>query len=437
MPIEQPPIRQRTNWIEGGILLCAAPFLLFPAKFPLLTTLVLLLIALLWLMPLFWRKWSWPAATPIDTLLLLWSSSIFLSILVTADPDLTLEKAAGVILGLALWRFSNRAMQSPFLVQMGLLFYLLLGAGFVAFGIINANWISKIPFISQITALFPDGVVVLPGTEQFGVHSNQIAATLLLLLPLLLSICIGLLGQRPLPTTKLLLAALPTAVATLLLLLTQSRTGWLAFAGTLLLLLILWLFFLPRHTRLRQLFAAAVLLLLLAGFGAIMLIGPARFVNIWQDPAQETLVGNTLSLGFRQEVWQWGVTAVQDFPFTGVGLGAFRHVVRRFYPVNITPTYDIAHAHNLYLQMALDVGLPGLIVYLAIISVILYCAIWAARRDESLRPYLIGLVATLGTLHIFGLADTLALGAKPHILFWLIISLIAAMHRLVYTHWQR
>jgi hypothetical protein len=87
--------------------------------------------------------------------------------------------------------------------------------------------------------------------------------------------------------------------------------------------------------------------------------------------------------------------------------------------------------------MALDVGLPGLIVYLAIISVILYCAIWAARRDESLRPYLIGLVATLGTLHIFGLADTLALGAKPHILFWLIISLIAAMHRLVYTHWQR
>lgn len=68
---------------------------------------------------------------------------------------------------------------------------------------------------------------------------------------------------------------------------------------------------------------------------------------------------------FRVEIWQNALAGIQDFPVTGLGLGVFRKVVFLLYPIQIAPTYDIAHAHN-FLDSVLDFGLPGLVALLAI-----------------------------------------------------------------------
>ncbi|MFO7537573.1 MAG: O-antigen ligase family protein, partial [Chloroflexota bacterium] len=94
-----------------------------------------------------------------------------------------------------------------------------------------------------------------------------------------------------------------------------------------------------------------------------------------------------------------------------------------------TPDYDISHAHNIYLQMAVDIGLVGLIAYLAIIMIALGTLWRVARQDRDLRPIALGLGAGLVAYLIFGLTDAVPLGAKPALLFWYMLGLITILPR--------
>jgi len=353
---------------------------------------------------------------------------VLIAVLVSADPDLTLPKLTGLLLGYAWWLYLATAVHSRRRLWAGFLFWGALGAGFLLIGLLSAAWLDKIPLLSAVLARLPGQLLQLPGSA--GVQPNQLAGTLLLYLPLLLSL---LLGWRPAARPRLILTAvsLLTLLTAAILLLTQSRSGWLGAAGGLLVLLILWVAVLPPSPR-RRWFGRAAAALLVLGLAAIAWIGPERLQTAWDDPSQlsQTAVGSLGSVGFRQEVWRWAVTAVGDFPFTGVGLGAFRVVVRRLYPLNVNPTYDIAHAHDIFLQTALDVGLPGLIVYLALLLLAFWLGWQAARRDDALRPFALGLLAGLAALHIYGLTDALALGSKTGLSFWLALGLLTAMHRL-------
>jgi O-antigen ligase len=73
------------------------------------------------------------------------------------------------------------------------------------------------------------------------------------------------------------------------------------------------------------------------------------------------------SLQGRLELWSRAIYGIQDFPFTGMGMNTFRKLVHMRYPLFLTsPNVDIAHAHNEFLQAALDLGIPGLIAFIAI-----------------------------------------------------------------------
>jgi putative inorganic carbon (HCO3(-)) transporter len=133
------------------------------------------------------------------------------------------------------------------------------------------------------------------------------------------------------------------------------------------------------------------------------------------------------------EIWNRALYAIQDVPFTGWGLGTFREVIWVLYPLfTISPGTDLAHAHNVFLQVALDTGLPGLVAYLALLSVAGIVGWRMARRDETLRPLALGLLAGLAALHVYGLTDALAPGSKPGLTFWMALGLLAAMERLLH-----
>ena len=93
---------------------------------------------------------------------------------------------------------------------------------------------------------------------------------------------------------------------------------------------------------------------------------------LYGEEAESTLEGavGPISLESRVEIWNRAQYAIADFPFTGTGLGTFREVVWLLYPLfTIPPGKDIAHAHNIFLQTALDLGLLGLVAYLALLLV--------------------------------------------------------------------
>ena len=129
------------------------------------------------------------------------------------------------------------------------------------------------------------------------------------------------------------------------------------------------------------------------------------------------------------EIWSRALYALQDFPFTGVGLGAFRRVVNVLYPLFLMPPdVDIAHSHNMFLQVGVDLGLIGLVGYVALLIVAAASAWQIASTGRGFAPYLaLGALAALIGLHVYGLADALALGSKPSVIFWVVLGLVAAL----------
>jgi putative inorganic carbon (HCO3(-)) transporter len=212
---------------------------------------------------------------------------------------------------------------------------------------------------------------------------------------------------------------------------TQSRSGWVGVAGGLFVLAAVSAWLMPPSPKRRASLVALALFLLL-GIGLAVTAGPQRISQAWFDPAPRlaaTAFGSLRTINFRQELWPVAITALTDFPFSGAGLGTFRHVAIRLYPLSLPPEFDVGHAHNVFLQVALDVGLPGLIAYLALTLLAVSICWTAAVRDRALRPIGLGLLAGLGAFHLYGLADALAMGSKPALLIWVLMGITTALAR--------
>ena len=93
------------------------------------------------------------------------------------------------------------------------------------------------------------------------------------------------------------------------------------------------------------------------GWLAALLAAAAGAVTIWRIGPQQAaeLVIASKALGGaeqRLEIWSRGLHMLQDFPFTGIGMGAFRQVANLLYPFFlIGPDAEIPHAHNIFLQV--------------------------------------------------------------------------------------
>jgi len=160
---------------------------------------------------------------------------------------------------------------------------------------------------------------------------------------------------------------------------------------------------------------------LAAGAGAWR-IGLPRLVEALS--ATQTLGG----LDGRLEVWSRAIYMLQDFPFTGIGMGTFKQVANAMYPFFLAgPNADVPHAHNLFLQVGVDLGLPGLVAYLALLLVTAWSLIMVLRRPASFRWLAAGLLCSLVALCVHGLLDAATWGTRPAILSWAIFGLAAAM----------
>jgi putative inorganic carbon (HCO3(-)) transporter len=86
---------------------------------------------------------------------------------------------------------------------------------------------------------------------------------------------------------------------------------------------------------------------------------------------------------------------------------------------------DVGHAHNIALQVALDLGLPGLISYLALLGGALASA-WRAYRaaqDRVTRAVALGSGTGLIAHLIWCMADALPLGTRSGFLWWIMLGL--------------
>jgi putative inorganic carbon (HCO3(-)) transporter len=128
----------------------------------------------------------------------------------------------------------------------------------------------------------------------------------------------------------------------------------------------------------------------------------------------------------RTEIWAKAIFMLEDFPFTGIGMGMFGPVADTLYPFYLYPVRTIEHAHNLYLQIGLDLGILGLVSWLAILGLAVIASIQVIIHEK--QKWLVGLGAGLiagqMALLMHGMIDSVVWGmVRPSPFIWLIWGL--------------
>jgi len=395
--------------------------------------------------------------TPMNLSLLLLSLMLLISLWATYDINLSLEKISGVVLGLGVFFAVVRESKRPLGWWLSLVAFLVGGLGWALIGFLGTNWQMRFNFLVPFVSRIPNLISGVPGLET-GLQHNAVGGTLLWILPLFLTLSVY--ASKPSTSSNSYLIVLPKTfrgtrakwalrlllwLSTLfiisVLILTQSRGTYLTFGITVIVMLLI---VLPVRWRWRLLLGLVSTAVLLAVFlfqsdgweGFISLLGLKEQAGFSLD-----------SLASRLEIWPRAIDGVQDFPFTGMGMNTFREIVHILYPLfSISPDIDIAHAHNEFLQAALDLGIPGLIAFISIyiIAFWMLIKIWKSTNESFLtsaplagegrvqlnlqQVMALGLGGGLFGHMLFGMIDAISLGAKPGIFYWMLLGLIVGMY---------
>lgn len=137
------------------------------------------------------------------------------------------------------------------------------------------------------------------------------------------------------------------------------------------------------------------------------------------------------SLTARLMMWNSGLQIIRDYPLTGSGLNTYRvGAVRARYPVE--DFERIPHAHNEWVQIGTDLGIPGLLVFAGWFVVIgwMLLRVWRTG-DLQARAFALATGCGLAAHLFYGLGDAIPLWDRFAFVFWWLIGLALAQYLLV------
>lgn len=388
---------------ELWLLAIAAPFLLFPGRWaPVALGVVLLTWAARWL-----ATGALTVRTPADFPLFYLFLMAGVGLYATVDLHTSLPAFWRLLLGMAIYYGLANAARDRRTLRVLTLLMAAGGLGLVVLTLVATKWdavrLLDLPQLySRLPALLTD-----PEDGQL-IHPRVMGMALATVLPVLASV--AFFGRDPWRRAACGLAALAMAA---ILPLTQSLGG-LVGAACALGLLAVWR---SRWYLLALLPAAG-----LVGWAAVRLDIQALAARLLS--MQDTL---GIGLALRLDMWSRALAMIRDMPFTGIGLDSFPLVQSNFYPgVYIGPE---PHAHNVFLQVALDLGLPGLLAFIGLFIAAFIMARCACRlnvgRDET--ALVTGLAAGLLAYLLANQTDTLW-HPKFGVLLWVLLGLLAAAY---------
>lgn len=236
--------------------------------------------------------------------------------------------------------------------------------------------------------------------RSFSMHPNVLGVLLMQLLPLALLNLQALKGLRKLPALLILI------VFSLTILFSFSRGAWLGSLwglgiGSLYLLNASW----------RQ----GGILLMLAGTGLSWSLGQMTGIAT----RLQSLFSATGSAASRVEIWQTGLLMVSQYPWLGVGLLQVEPLYREIAPQGP----PAGHLHNIYLQVAVESGLPAAILLFSAL------ALWLGSIGKN--PLTQACWLSLTALAWASLVDATLLDLRVSFNLSLLLAL------LLYSRWQQ
>lgn len=384
----------------------------------------LAVLGLLWLLLLFaegHKSYLTSLHVPILGLLIL----LPINLLLSANTQATLPKIYGLLLSFSLFFLIIRLVQFRKHLPLLIFSLLALALGAALMGLFATDWPEGgLAFISRIAQTLPQLSAILPGAS---INKNTMGGALTFFPPLLLSLFwdnnsfkklltkYPQLKKVPVLLYKLLLI-LTLALILLVLILTQSRGAWLGTA------LGLFVFFVWKDKRFLIAIPVGLIFLffLVSQTGDGTLLGFLSFLDQGQDS----------SLAGRMHIWAKIVSLIRDFPITGVGLDAISTVYPIFFNPFLFSEFPavLFHAHNTLLSVSIEMGIPALILYVALLSTFFIMARYAWKHARTINRVLImGLVCGMLSHQVFGIMDAFTLGKTLGVTMWIYYAILAAL----------
>lgn len=212
---------------------------------------------------------------------------------------------------------------------------------------------------------------------------------------------------------SLILAVLGTVVVFM----TGSRA---ALAGLLL------VFFAILVVRTRRALWAWACGLLVVGVGLFASGQASRFFGFFlQDEGLDT------KLASRVDIWSSALRGIQDHFFTGIGLGVFNQVIPARYPYHVVGlSFPVSQAHNLFLDVTLAIGFPGLVgLVLLLVGSVMLAARWIGDRGPG-APIALGILGSMVVYLVFGTTDSISLSVPTSFIIWLWASSLVVLNEM-------
>lgn len=394
------------DWLQLFLIGLTAPFFLFPSmKY----VWIFLIIPMTWTCRRIIKKHFFER-TVLDWAVVILLIQVFATCVIVPDIGFSLPKIAGVLFGLAFFYSIVALLRTEKLIKWGVIAFL--GAGLIlsVFGILGVQWKLSDDFkklTSTIEKILPKINWNLPGAEE-GFNPNAIGGTLILIIPLCLILFFSHIKRNKenhLIHNKLfslILFFIIFFVTFSVLFFTQSIGSWIG------LIVSIWILFISKRWKKWS------LIIILISIAAIFLLNFDKNTLIHDS--------NIKKIPAREFKWLVATNTVSKYPLFGIGMNRFRQI-----PLI---GYTTAHAHNHLLHTAAELGLPGLLAYLAILicTGFMCFEIWHKSNIGWMKKAALGLGCGQLAHLIFGMADSIPLGAKVGIFFWFSLGLIAAMY---------
>lgn len=248
-------------------------------------------------------------------------------------------------------------------------------------------------------------------------NPNMLGEYLIMILPMALAVWISGKGM-PRKYSFVTFACLGMC-----LILTWSRGAWLGFIFALIAFLLIW----NRRS----------MWLIVMGIIAIPFL---PFVLPDTIVSRFTSIGNLAdsSTSYRVNIWRGAMHMAYDHIFTGIGVG--EGAWREIYPDYTLPGIEAApHSHNLFIQITLETGIFGILIFFIILFLLAKLAFTLFSRlgstdkgdleknfIQSSKLAVAGPLCGLFAVLIQGLTDNSWYNYRVYLMFWLMIGLIPA-----------
>jgi tetratricopeptide (TPR) repeat protein len=381
--------------------------------------------------------------TPLDVPLALFLATALLGVWTAYQPEVAWAKF-WIIVGSVGIYYALANQPTTRHLRLFAALYALFGAAIVGYFLWTNNWIHGKAKIEALNRLGEAIQAALPPLSAHQMQPNVVGGLLAMIVPFQIAVLAGPWLKRAALWRGL--AALALALTAFGLLMTTSRGAWLALA----LALGLWGLWAAsarpiqnpksktrpeqgRRVPNRSLrFGTLLALAVLAG-GLLLLFvpgGPRGLLALL--PGQNQLPD-------RVSLWSRALALIQDAPFTGGGLGTFPPLDSAYaYPITSWVRYRVFifvtnfHSHNLWLDVGVEQGLPGLAALLWIQVAFVFTAwrgrkaVWQEGADRWRRLLVEAALVSALVVALHALVDDVPYGSRAMLLFFVPLGLVVA-----------